>query len=432
MRPEQLTPLFAAAKSLAGIGPRMEILLKKALRLPPGVGEPTGDRPALAHARGRHRPPRHAHRHGGRARHHRHAGGARPQAQAGAARQQPGALQGDLRGRQRPHRPRLLPRRPQVRGAPAARGEHPHHQRPHRKLQRQEADDASRLHRRARGARRSAPARAGLSAHRRALRQGAAEGRPPGAGAGARFARVAGRGLARAARLARCEDGADAPAPARGGGGRISGLAALAAACLRRAAGGPAGAGPGAAEPQVPARPPGLGRRRRPRPHRRRAALRPHQLAAPGPEGDRRGHGRAAPHAAPAAGRRRLRQDGGGADGHGGRGGGGCPGRPDGADRGAGAPACRHHRALRRGRRPAPGPADGPGEGPPARRTARAAGGRRGRHPRRHARAVPGRRAVQGPGLRRHRRAAPLRRAPAPRPAVQGRPGPQGAAPACW
>ena len=40
MRPEQLTPLFAAAKSLAGIGPRMEILLKKALRLPPGVAEP--------------------------------------------------------------------------------------------------------------------------------------------------------------------------------------------------------------------------------------------------------------------------------------------------------------------------------------------------------------------------------------------------------
>jgi ATP-dependent DNA helicase RecG len=40
MRPEQLTALFATSKSLAGIGPRMEILLKKALRLPPGVGEP--------------------------------------------------------------------------------------------------------------------------------------------------------------------------------------------------------------------------------------------------------------------------------------------------------------------------------------------------------------------------------------------------------
>ncbi len=40
MRPHQLTPLFASANCLSGIGPRMEILLKKALRLPPGVGEP--------------------------------------------------------------------------------------------------------------------------------------------------------------------------------------------------------------------------------------------------------------------------------------------------------------------------------------------------------------------------------------------------------
>src|SRR5258705_12570582 len=40
MRPQQLTPLFATVKNLAGIGPRMEILLKKALRLPPGVAEP--------------------------------------------------------------------------------------------------------------------------------------------------------------------------------------------------------------------------------------------------------------------------------------------------------------------------------------------------------------------------------------------------------
>jgi ATP-dependent DNA helicase RecG len=40
MRPLELIPLFASAKSLAGIGPRMEILLKKALKLPPGVSEP--------------------------------------------------------------------------------------------------------------------------------------------------------------------------------------------------------------------------------------------------------------------------------------------------------------------------------------------------------------------------------------------------------
>ena len=40
MRPAELTPLFAAAQSLSGIGPRLNLLLKKALALPPGVNEP--------------------------------------------------------------------------------------------------------------------------------------------------------------------------------------------------------------------------------------------------------------------------------------------------------------------------------------------------------------------------------------------------------
>jgi ATP-dependent DNA helicase RecG len=40
MRPPSLVPLFASATSLPGIGPRMQLLLKKALRLPPGVTEP--------------------------------------------------------------------------------------------------------------------------------------------------------------------------------------------------------------------------------------------------------------------------------------------------------------------------------------------------------------------------------------------------------
>ena len=39
MRPPLLVPLFASATSLPGIGPRMQLLLKKALRLPPGVTE---------------------------------------------------------------------------------------------------------------------------------------------------------------------------------------------------------------------------------------------------------------------------------------------------------------------------------------------------------------------------------------------------------
>lgn len=40
MRPIELLPLFASAQSLTGIGPRMIILLKKAVRLPPGITEP--------------------------------------------------------------------------------------------------------------------------------------------------------------------------------------------------------------------------------------------------------------------------------------------------------------------------------------------------------------------------------------------------------
>jgi ATP-dependent DNA helicase RecG len=39
MRPHLLIPLFASATSLPGIGPRMQLLLKKALGLPPGVTE---------------------------------------------------------------------------------------------------------------------------------------------------------------------------------------------------------------------------------------------------------------------------------------------------------------------------------------------------------------------------------------------------------
>ena len=39
MRPNELSALFAPAVSLKGIGPRLGVLLKKALRLPPGVAE---------------------------------------------------------------------------------------------------------------------------------------------------------------------------------------------------------------------------------------------------------------------------------------------------------------------------------------------------------------------------------------------------------
>ena len=40
MRPELFNPLFASAESLTGIGPRLIVLLRKALKLPPGITEP--------------------------------------------------------------------------------------------------------------------------------------------------------------------------------------------------------------------------------------------------------------------------------------------------------------------------------------------------------------------------------------------------------
>jgi ATP-dependent DNA helicase RecG len=40
MRPDQLAPLFGSSRGLTGVGPRLEMLLKKAVRMPPGVVEP--------------------------------------------------------------------------------------------------------------------------------------------------------------------------------------------------------------------------------------------------------------------------------------------------------------------------------------------------------------------------------------------------------
>ncbi|MDZ4841951.1 MAG: ATP-dependent DNA helicase RecG [Hyphomicrobium aestuarii] len=40
MRPPELNPLFASVESLTGVGPRMAVLMKKALALPPGTTEP--------------------------------------------------------------------------------------------------------------------------------------------------------------------------------------------------------------------------------------------------------------------------------------------------------------------------------------------------------------------------------------------------------
>ncbi len=126
-------------------------------------------------------------------------------------------------------------------------------------------------------------------------------------------------------------------------------------------------------------------------------------------------------HAAPAAGRCRLRQDGGRAARHGARRRGRRPGRIDGADRNPGAPAFRDDRAAGRTRRPARRHPDRPRKGPRAHRHAGRSRQRRDRHRRRHPCAVPGNGDVPRPRLRRRRRAASLRRPPAPRHHRQGR-----------
>ena len=96
------------------------------------------------------------------------------------------------------------------------------------------------------------------------------------------------------------------------------------------------------------------------------------------------------------------------------------PGRADGADRAAGAPALRHHRAAGRGRRRAPRAADRPRR-PEAEEGDAARPGRRLDPSRgRHARAGAGGRRVRRPGAGRGRRAAPLRRASAHGALVQG------------
>ena len=126
-------------------------------------------------------------------------------------------------------------------------------------------------------------------------------------------------------------------------------------------------------------------------------------------------------HAAAAARRCRLGQDGRRAARHGARRRGRRPGGADGADRNSGAAASGHHRAVGRTRGLARRHPDRPRKGPRPGRHPWRSGGRLDRHRRRHACAVPGERRLPPSGAGRRRRAAPFRRAPAPRDHRQGR-----------
>ena len=149
-------------------------------------------------------------------------------------------------------------------------------------------------------------------------------------------------------------------------------------------------------------------------------ALRLHadRLAAAGAGGDRCRPGIRTAHAAPAARRCRLRQDGGGAAGDAARGGSRQAGSDDGADRGAGEAASPHAVAPVTG---AGGAADRRRERARAGAAAARIEGRRGAACRRHARAVPGERGIPRPGAGGDRRAAPVRRRSAAAAGRQGR-----------
>ena len=241
-------------------------------------------RPALAYPDRRDRPARHPDGRGRRAGDHRHPGGARAEAPRPAARQQQGALQGGLRGRHRAHRPRVLPCRAEVRRAAAARGQHALRQRAHREptttRSRWRTPTTSWRRRRApicrcwsRSTRSppGCPARCCSRPRRQALE------RVPELPEWQDAAWLKERGWpdigTALTRLHRPQEAAR----------RLGRLAALAAAGLRRAARGPAGAGAGAAELQAAGRARacvGDGR------VRARIAdalpVRAHQLAAPG------------------------------------------------------------------------------------------------------------------------------------------------------
>ena len=195
----------------------------------------------------------------------------------------------------------------------------------------------------------------------------------------------------------------------------------LVAACVRRTAGRPTGAG---ADPRAVAatgrRPPRRRRPSAPKDHRC-AALCADRLAARGGGRHHRGSAPAGADAAAAAGRRRLRQDGGGAAGcrrrHRGR----QAGCADGADGDSGAPAHQDHHAAGRARGLAGGDPHRPRKGQGAQRDLGAAGSRRDRSAGRHARADPGRRDLQGAGAGGRRRAASIWRARTAGADLQGR-----------
>ncbi len=299
-------------------------------------------RPVVAHAARRDRAPA---RGRGRPERPRHPGGPgrAPRAAAGGAALRQdlrAALQDPLLDRDRLARPGVLSRARAVSDGEPAAGRRPGRERHAAALQGHLADRPPGIGHDTRGPDRGRPAAAGLSADPgRGPAGGRARG-PCGAGRAAGGARVAGRSLARTAAMALLRRCAASHPPAGRRGRDRARCAAAPTARVRRAARQPAGAGP----PARPHRP-----RRRPRVERdgspeacraRRTAFPPDRGAAARAGRDRRRSRGAQPHAAPAPGRRRQRQDPGSTDGDAARDRGRLPGGAARADRNFGQAAC--------------------------------------------------------------------------------------------
>ena len=398
-------PLFSPVDSLPGIGPRFAGLLEQLAgphvvdlcwHLPSGLID-RRYAPKLAR---------------GRAGAHRHPDA--PGRRSSGAAQQASALSRLLLRRDGLDRAGVLPQQGRLPGQDPARGRDPAGQRQARGLQQRSADDPPRPHRPARGAGRHDAGRAGLSADRRPHPANARQGGGGGPGAGARAAGVAGAGPPGSSRLAGLAGVPHDRAWPRGRGRPLADEPAARPPGLRRVAGQPARPGPGPRPSEAPGRPVDPRRRPAPRGDPRGAAVPAHGLSDDRRRGDPRRHGLIGPHAAPAAGRRRQRQDRGRAARHGRSRRGRRPGRADGTDRDPRPPAPRHRQGPGLSRRHRSRAPDRPRQGQDPRGDPRAHRQRRGRHRGRHPRAVPGGRRVPQPGAGRDRRAASLRRPPAP------------------
>ena len=343
MRPQSLTPLFAQVTSLPGIGPRLGKLVERLAgplvvdllwHLPFGVID-RRNAPEVAKAQpgtvatltvtvDEHIVPRN------------------PRA----------ALSRLVQRRDRQALPHLLQRPRGLSQEAAADRRAPRHQRQGRALPGRRADDASRPRRAGRGARIDPARRAGLRPDRRPDAAAACRRRSPppsSARPSCRNGRTRPTSRSRNGRAGSRRSRRRMRRPTKPTSRR----------CIRRARGSPS-TSCWRASSRSPwcaitiARCAGRATKGDERLQKRALAalpfkLTPSQIFAIG--GDRGRHGQARAHGAAAAGRCRQRQDAGRLPRHADRGRGRRAGGADGADRAAGAPALRHHRAARRGGR---------------------------------------------------------------------------------